>query len=145
MPWEYDPGERRDKHKWSKREPGFTPSEGDNAIGKCPSTITNAPGLAKQLLNSGVAWPPDENPPGKIYNVHMGVIYRAEPTLEGVSYHGFPEKETKSRRVPQEILMKLAEKADDAGEFDLFRKWMRKHLSEGWKRLKYKPKRTIRK
>ena len=89
LKYEYDPGEKREKHKWRKDMAGFLPDGGKNARGKCPSSITH--GLARRILQEGVPYPPNVNPPDKIYNVYKGVVYRAEITEPGKSYHGFPE------------------------------------------------------
>jgi hypothetical protein len=37
--WNYDPGDRRFKHKWNRSEAGFDESRGV-PIGKCPNSIT---------------------------------------------------------------------------------------------------------
>ncbi|MBF0182507.1 MAG: hypothetical protein HQM03_21020 [Magnetococcales bacterium] len=133
MPWKYDPGEWRKKHKWNKDEAGFH-WEGQEEIGKCPTSITRDSELAEELLNKGIGYPDAESPEA-IYNIHQGVVYRAEVTLPGVSFHGFPEKEQKRRRVPTAVLLQLAHKAQNDGTFHLFKDWMRAHLPEGWKAI----------
>ncbi|MBF0155245.1 MAG: hypothetical protein HQL64_16020 [Magnetococcales bacterium] len=130
--WKYDPGEWRKKHKWKQDNAGFE-FNGQEEVGKCPNSITHDPALAEQLLNQGVCFPMDEAPPKEIYNVHQGVVYRAEPTLPGISFHGFPEKEQKARRVPTVVLWELARRAQTDGTFHLYRNWMREYLPEGWK------------
>ncbi|MBF0136386.1 MAG: hypothetical protein HQL65_09115 [Magnetococcales bacterium] len=133
--WEYDPGERRNKHKWDSDQPGFVPLDEKNAIGKCPNTITNSPGLAERLLNEGVAYPPNMSVPDEIFNVYQGVVYRAKPTVPGKSYHGFPEKEGKGRKIALEVLAELDKRAKRDGMYPEFENWMKKYLPEGWKRL----------
>ncbi len=104
VPWKYDTGERRQKHKWSNDYAGFE-VEGRIEVGKCPTIITQ--GLAKKLLNEGVEWNnpnmPPSNSPRNIYNVHEGVVYKATITLTGVSYHGYPCK----GQVPREVVTQL--------------------------------------
>ncbi|MBF0145272.1 MAG: hypothetical protein HQL84_11240 [Magnetococcales bacterium] len=127
----YDPGELRTKHKWKKPNAGFV-SDGHMEIGKCPETMDLK--LAEKLLNGGIVYPKENDiQPQRIYNVYLGVVYRAEPTQPGVSFHGFPEKEIKGRRVPPTVLFQLAKKAQADGTFQLFKTWMKDHLPQGWK------------
>ncbi|MBF0143986.1 MAG: hypothetical protein HQL59_11085 [Magnetococcales bacterium] len=84
-PWKYDPAEKRYKHKWSRNEAGFLPPEGRNRRGQCPTSITHHPTIAEKLLNNGVPWPPEAEVPEILYNVHEGVVYRAEETEPGKS------------------------------------------------------------
>ncbi|MEO5339739.1 MAG: hypothetical protein H7837_04350 [Magnetococcus sp. MYC-9] len=140
MSWEYNPGEGRYKHKWLRDEAGFDPPDVPGSPGKCPSSITQVPGMAERLLNEGIPWPPGAEHPERIYNVHQGVVYRVVPSIPGKIYHGFPEKEQNGRLVPDEVLTALAERADNAGEYQSFRKWAKKYLQKGWGSLKYRPK-----
>ncbi len=50
MPWIYDPGEKRTKHKWSNDYAGFQ-DVGGRPVGKCPKSIDIE--LAEDLLNTG--------------------------------------------------------------------------------------------
>lgn len=130
--WKYDPGEWRNKHKWQQDNAGFE-FDGREEVGKCPNSITRHPALAEELLNCGVCFPMGEDPPREVYNVHQGVVYRAVPTLFGTSFHGFPEKEQRNRRVPSVVLRELARRAQADGTYHLFERWMRRYLPEGWK------------
>ncbi|MEO5333201.1 MAG: hypothetical protein H7839_14380 [Magnetococcus sp. YQC-5] len=132
--WLYEPGEWGHKHKWSHDYPDFI-LVGNDPIGKCPTSITRNPELAKELLDTGVYYPTGTQPPDKIYNVHQGVIYRAIETRHGVSFHGFPEKEHKIRRVPPSVLRQLARIAKEKNTLEEFKQWMCKHLPEGYKQL----------
>ncbi|MBF0624446.1 MAG: hypothetical protein HQL82_06525 [Magnetococcales bacterium] len=132
--WEYDPGNKRFDHKWSRDQAGFRWS-GKRLKGQCPASITRTEGLAEKLLNDGVPDPADTDSPDAFYNVYKGVVYRAEPTLHGVSYHGFPEKEEGKRRVPDSVLFELARRAKINGDFFQFKQWMQEHLPNGWKRV----------
>lgn len=143
MSWQYDPGERREKHKWSKDKAGFDPDV-PGSPGKCPSSVTMTPGLAERLLNDGIPWSNGSEPgseyPQRIYNVYHGVVYRAVPSVPGKSYHGFPEKEQSGRLVPREVFEALAERADEAGEFHKFKDWARQYLKQGLNAMNYQPK-----
>ncbi|MBF0613359.1 MAG: hypothetical protein G8345_22000 [Magnetococcales bacterium] len=139
MPWEYDPGENRTKHKGGE-EAGFLPETGRNKRGQCPQSITHHPTLAWELLNTGVPWPPETATPEAIYNVHEGVVYRAEATVPGKSYHGFPECEQPGRKVPDSVLLELARRSDQSGHYRQFKKWMKLYLPDGWNSLSYQPK-----
>lgn len=127
---QYDPGEKRFDHKRSKGPAEFQMVDG-RLKGQCPTSITNMHGLAEQLLNDGIYDPGTEC----IYNVHRGVVYRAAPTILGISYHGFPEREERKRRVPDSILFKLAQRAKGSGDWTAFRQWMEEHLPVGWKKV----------
>jgi hypothetical protein len=126
VPWSYDPGDKRRKHKWNKEYAGFE-IEGGLQIGKCPQALTTE--VAEQLLNSGVEW---YNPlmrveyPWNIYNVHDGVIYKAAITLHGISYHGFPYM----GRVPKEVVEKLRAVAVNKGCSKEFEAWLKQHITQ---------------
>jgi hypothetical protein len=143
MHWKYDPGEKRKKHKWPKDAAGFLPPSGRNMHGQCPTSITRHPTLAEDLLNGGIPWPHGAEIPSKIYNIYKGVVYRAIPTVSGVSYHGFPEREKAgnpvSDMVPDTVLEELARRADRAGDYHRFKRWAREHLPNGWSNLKFEP------
>ncbi|MBF0134322.1 MAG: hypothetical protein HQL75_17265 [Magnetococcales bacterium] len=140
LKYSYDPGQMRRKHQWDKDEAGFDPPDIPGSPGKCPSSVTNVPGLAERLLQEGIPWPPTTEHPESVYNVHQGVVYRAVPTVVGKSYHGFPEKEQRGRRVPSDVLEELAVRADKAGEFRKFKDWASAYLRQGLKALNYRPR-----
>ena len=123
MPWRYDPGDKRRKHKWAKDYAGFE-VEGGLRVGKCPLGLTGK--VAEQLLNSGVEW---HNPsmgvehPWNIYNVHDGVIYKAAITVHGVSFHGFPCE----GRIPREIVNRLRAIAEEKGCLQEFETWLKQY------------------
>ncbi len=124
MPWKYDSGEKRRKHKWQNDYAVFE-VEGGLRVAKCPTTITQE--LAEQLLNTGVGW---ENPnipsdcPRNIYNVHEGVVYKAAITLAGVSYHGFPCEGP----VPREVVAQLRGLADEKKCSKEFEAWVKRYI-----------------
>lgn len=125
--WEYDPGERRGKHRWNHNFPGFVTLSG-KLVGKCSSDITKE--IAKRLINTGVPYvSPRSNSgyPQYIYNVYRGAVYVARPTIPGRSYHGHPMKGP----VPRGIVAQLTTKAEREGTLDEFRKWLKDHIEVG--------------
>lgn len=122
--YEYDPGERRGKHRWSNDYAGFE-SEDGLQVGKCPSSIDRT--RAQALLNGGIPW---HNPaidsahPQSIFAVDRGAIYKATPTVPGRSYHGFPWKGP----VPRNILERLRGMAKSEGFEQEFEAWRRKYI-----------------
>ncbi len=125
MPWKYDPGERRRKHKWQNDYAGFE-TEGGVEVGKCPMTVTQE--LAEQLLNTGVGWNnpsmPSSDYPRNLYNVHEGVVYKAAITLGGVSYHGYPCK----GQVPREVVTQLKALAAQKNCSKEFEAWLKRYI-----------------
>lgn len=88
--WTYDPGEGRVKHRWNRREAGHV-RQGNRVIGKCPKDLDYE--TAEEALNTGYEYYSrrgGDEYPSQIYAVIDGVVYRAEPTMNGISYHGFP-------------------------------------------------------
>jgi hypothetical protein len=124
MPWEYDPGEDpKKRHHWEKNEAGFVEIDG-KPVGKCPNNIS--PAQARELLNDGVPWVPHRwrsRYPKRIYVVHDGVIYRAEPTNPGKSYHGFPELPVKFRELPRDIQDRILACARNKGCYEAAKRW----------------------
>lgn len=112
MPWQYQENpDRKHKRAWDKPVPGFV-HEGGEIVGKCPTTIS--PQLAANLLNDGIEFSPERWPhsyPQRIYNVHEGQLYRATPTVPGVSYHGFPENPQRAMTLPRELKERILELA----------------------------------
>ena len=125
MPWRYEPGDKRKKHKWAKDYAGFEVENGVR-VGKCSSKITLT--LAESLLNSGIPWNNPSLPkdyPHNIYNVYEGAIYKAAITLHGVSYHGFPA----DKRVPREVLGQLRKLAKEKECLEEFEEWVKQHIT----------------
>jgi hypothetical protein len=120
--WEYDPGERRTKHKWNRPEAGFD-ERGGVPVGKCPSSLDWRE--AESLLNNGIPWPEEweetADYPSRIYNVHKGVVYEARPTMQGFSYHGFPAH----GRLPRRLATELAQRAAKEGYERELRQWLK--------------------
>lgn len=127
MPYyKYDRGDGRFKHCWNKDEAGFEPG-GKGPVGKCPNSISQ--GEAEELLNSGLPWFEDEDDehPSYIFNVRKGIVYEAQPTVEGISYHGYPWCQPKGRKwqLPLRILEELRRRAALDGHAKEFNRWMK--------------------
>ncbi len=112
MAWKYEPNpDRKHKRNWNEPVAGFV-QVGSDTIGKCPSNLGVSE--AENLLNTGLAYPLTEDEasvPQRIYNVCRGVLYRATPTVEGVSYHGFPEHPKQAQKLPKSFKSKIVELA----------------------------------
>ena len=123
----YDKGERRFKHVG--REP-FAEIEFDQgnpkmAIGKCPNTLS--PDDCEDILKDAVSGPNgdrDIDYPKKLYAIHHGVIYEAQTTTAGHSYHGYPFRGHLSRSLLKE-LEKIAVEKKCETEFNA---WVRRHI-----------------
>ena len=89
----YEPEQNpKRKHHWPHPEPILIRIDNE-WIGKCPAGVTLEE--AEALLNQGVSWSPENWPhqhPKRIYLLRQGIVYRATPTIPGVSYHAFPER-----------------------------------------------------
>ena len=124
--WKYDPGESpKIKHGWSQDKAGFVRRD-KGLIGKCPKGMTN--GEAERLLNDGIpdsSVRGDAEHPGRVYVVHDGVLYRAVPTLAGVSYHGFPEDPKEFDRLDDDLQRRIWERAHSLGQEKALKTWLR--------------------
>ena len=78
------------------------------------------------MLNAGIPWQPErwrKNYPKRIYNIQGGVVYRATPTIGGISYHGFPER---PELFPAELKAQLLKMADRLGcGNEVVKKWLK--------------------
>jgi hypothetical protein len=125
MPWTYQPDEKpKRKHHWDNTFAGFV-ALGGRKVGKCPKNFD--PVLATSLLNAGInffphRWVPKY--PQRIYIVHQGVLYRASPTVPGISYHGYPETGQEYRRLPIDIRDKIISVATTKGCLPQLEKWL---------------------
>lgn len=125
--WRYQTDETpKRKHHWNQAQAGFI-REGGELVGKCPASITTA--QAEQLLNAqGVSWHNPRLPatawPDCIYVVHQGVVYRAVPTVPGVSYHAFPELPERLRSLPKRLREQILLVADRLGCKKEVSEWM---------------------
>ena len=96
-------------------------------VGKCPSDVTNAE--AEATVNAGVPWSPPKgwsrSYPKKIWCIHRGWLYRAEPTNPGTSYHAFPEDPEREVRLPPGVRKELERRAEELGMARELRRWLR--------------------
>lgn len=126
MPFIFERGDGRYKHRWSKDEAGFI-ALGDESVGKCHSSITES--LAQEMLNYAVVY----NAPGvdaveHLYTTYRGVIYEAAPTRPGLSFHGYPWRVGQGRpSLPPRIIRLLRQQADSQGFIQEFEQWLKQH------------------
>jgi len=123
----YDKGERRFKHVG--REPYaeivFVDGNPKMAIGKCPNTLT--PEDCEALLEYAIAGPNGAREisfPKKLYTVRDGVIYEAQTTTDGLSYHGYPFRGRLTRKLLRELERIAGEKKCETE----FRAWVKLHI-----------------
>jgi hypothetical protein len=122
--WIYERGEGRFKHCWGNPFAGFVPSV-RGAIGKCSSKITDE--VAQALLDTGLPFvdfeeDDEDSFPGKIFNLHEGVVYEAVPTNPGQAYHGYPWR---GNRPPLRIIEGLENIAKKNGQELELKKWLK--------------------
>jgi len=125
--WRYDPGEKpKRKHAWSQPHAGFV-KMGGHLVGKCPKGLTLE--VAETLLNDGIeeeAVGRGGTHPQRIYVVHEGVLYRAVPTLKGISYHAFPELPKGFKQLDDELKRKIWDRAKELGQEKELKQWLRR-------------------
>lgn len=123
----YDKGERRFKHVG--REPfaeiEFVQGNPKMAIGKCPNTLT--PEDCEAMLQdavSGSNGDRDISFPKKLYAVRDGVIYEAQTTTAGKSYHGYPFRGSLSSALFKELQRIACDKKCETE----FQNWVKRHI-----------------
>lgn len=123
----YDKGERRFKHVG--REPyatiAFVDDNPKMAVGKCPNNLddTACEAILADAI-SGANGDRDLPFPKKLYAVHDGVIYEAQTTDWGKTYHGYPYH----GRLPRKLLAQLREVAKQKKCETEFEIWVRRHI-----------------
>jgi hypothetical protein len=123
----YDKGDRRYKHVGTKpyAEIEFVYDNPKMAIGKCPSNLTSED--CEMMLRGAVSGPNGDRDidfPKKLYAVHEGVVYEAQTTTAGLSYHGYPFRGRLSRKLILE-LREMAKRKECEKEFDV---WVKRHI-----------------
>jgi len=118
-----DKGERRFRHVGSKAtaEIVFQDNNPKKAVGKCPNTINATKRQA--LLNAAIPVQNGDRRLGivkRLYAVHQGVIYEAQTSDAGLSYHAYPYHGHLNARLV-ETLRRMA-REDGFGE--LFEAWV---------------------
>jgi hypothetical protein len=94
-------------------------------VGKCPSTLT--PHDHVRLVNEAIPGGNGDRDlpfPKKLYVVHDGVIYEAQTTDRGKSYHGYPYHGKLTRRI-RRALQAMAEQKGCVNRFD---HWVNEHI-----------------
>jgi len=123
--WRYEPEQNpKRKHAWNRNVAGFAEFRGLR-VGKCPNDVSLEE--AEALLNFGIPWSPPgwENAwPNRIYIVRRGVVYRAVPTVPGVSYHAFPDTGRALRELPNVVQTQIIERAIQLNCEHEVQKWM---------------------
>ena len=123
--WKYEPDEvPKRKHAWEKDYAGFVIVRGVQ-VGKCPKGLDLD--RAEGLISNGIRFFPkrwDKPYPKRIYVVYDGVLYRAEPTNPGVSYHGFPELPREFHSLPKQIRDEILVRAQELGQLDQVKRWV---------------------
>ncbi len=127
-PRRYDKGERRFKHVG--KEPFaaivFIDDNPKMAVGKCPNNLDVA--ACEEILVDAIAGSNGDRDidfPKKLYAVHDGVIYEAQTTDWGKSYHGYPFRGHLSRK----LLKKLQEIAAEKECETEFESWVKRHIT----------------
>jgi hypothetical protein len=123
----YDKGERRFKHVGHRpfAEIDFDYGNPKMAIGKCPNTLS--PDDCEEMLRDAIAGPNgdrDIDYPKKLYIVREGVIYEAQTTTSGHSYHGYPFRGRLSRSLLRELERMAVEKKCETE----FKAWVKRHV-----------------
>lgn len=123
----YDKGERRFKHVG--REPiatiEFVDDNPKMAGGKCPNNL--GPNACEEILAGALSGPSGDRDipfPKKLYAVHEGVIYEAQTTDWGKSYHGYPFR----GRLHRKLLERLREAAVAKKCETAFETWVKRHI-----------------
>jgi hypothetical protein len=123
----YDKGERRHKHVGHTTLPEvrFEHDNPKRAIGKCPNNINQAKREAL-LLQAIPALNGDRNldAPKNLYVAHEGVIYEAQTSDAGMSYHAYPYHGPLNGSLLRH-LREMASASSHEMEFDA---WVKAHI-----------------
>lgn len=124
----YDKGERRRKHVTQSNKPEIKPCYDSprRVEGKCPANIPDD--VRDRLLERAVPLPnPDRNlkGPKKIYAVLEGVIYEAQTSDQGRTYHAYPFK----GKLGDGIISALRQMSIDDKCLDEFEGWLKKNVT----------------
>lgn len=129
LPYAYDPGEHRPKHRGATAQASFR-QDGTALVGQCPCDLTQAE--AQTLLAQGVPDPvlDESGHPQRIYAVHHGVVYEAQPTRPGYSYHDYPWRGRPGHnRLPRPVKRELKARAERSGHLREFNDWLKTYES----------------
>ena len=128
LPRIYDKGERRHKHVGSTAvaEIVFEHASPRRAIGKCPNNIGQEEREA--LLQEAIAGADGDRNVDfakTLYTVHRGVIYEAQTSDAGCSYHAYPYHGPLAARLVR-LLWQKAQRNRDEGAFE---SWVKTHIN----------------
>ena len=120
----YDKGERRRKHVGlgDQAELRVLHDYPHRVIGKCPATISEAD--RQELLNRAVPLANGDrelSPPKKVYAVHKGVVYEAQTSDRGRTYHAYSFRGKLSDALT-DLLRGMARDKGCLAEFERWRK-----------------------
>lgn len=123
----YDKGERRFKHVGREPEATieFIADNPKMAVGKCPNNLSVED--CEAILADAVDGSNGDRElpfPKKLYAIHAGVIYEAQTTDWGKSYHGYPYHGRLTRR----LVGKLQEIAVRKNCETEFVSWVKRHI-----------------
>jgi hypothetical protein len=123
----YDKGERRLKHVGSTAaaEILFEAGNPRKVIGKCPNTVE--PAKRQELLESAIPGPNGDrvlNVAKSLYAIYEGVIYEAQTSDAGVSYHAYPYHGPLNGR----LIKALRPMAKESGFESEFEAWVKVHI-----------------
>lgn len=124
----YDKGEHRLKHVGltAAAQIVFDAGNPRKAIGKCPNTI--GPATRQELLESAIPGPDGDrilDVAKNLYAVHEGVIYEAQTSDAGVSYHAYPYRGPLNGR----LIKALRPMAGKSGFENEFEAWIKAHIT----------------
>lgn len=116
---------RKRKHHWTEAFAGFVDAGGER-VGKCPVGISAE--QAEELLNTQAVEYHNPRAPGpapdRLYVIHEGVVYRAVPTVAGVSFHAFPDLPERLRVLPKPLRRRIIELAERLGCREEVERWI---------------------
>lgn len=123
----YDKGERRHKHVGSNpfAEIVFEHDKPKRAIGKCPNDIGQT--TREALLQEAIPAPNgdrDVDYPKTLYAVHDGVIYQAQTSDAGRSYHAYPYHGPLAGRLANALWLRTKGGHDERA----FEVWVKAHV-----------------
>lgn len=120
----YDKGENRRKHQGTAPEARIAHKYGEE-IGECPRGFTLA--TAQRLIDDAIEEHKKRQPdvPFRLWSYHDGAVYQARTSDGGTTWHGWP---VQGNRIPDGIRRQLEAQAEQQGESDLLKQWLRRRF-----------------
>lgn len=99
-------------------------------VGKCPKTLSHQ--VAQDLLTDGIEQKSiRKSQPVALWNVHEGVVYKAEPNNVGQEWHGYPTCEKSEKGgIPIKIRKELLKRAEQKGMLRDTERWLDQGLTK---------------